>query len=119
MTTAGQRQVDAYIATAPKPVQPMLRQLRRVIRAAAPRADERISYGIPCYEQHGRVVYFAGYKGHVGLYIVGRAKKAYAKELKKYVTSKSTVRFPIGDPLPVTLIRNVVKARVKENEVAR
>ena len=94
----------------------MLRQIRRVIRAAAPKAEERISYGIPFYEHHGRVVYFAGYKNHVGMYVIGRAKITYAKELKRYMTSQATVRFPIGHPLPVTLIRKLVKARVKENE---
>lgn len=94
----------------------MLQQLRRVIRAAAPLAEERISYGMPFYEYRGRLVYFAGYRSHVGLYPVGQAKQIYATELKEYLTGKSTLRFPIGRPLPVALITKVVKARVKENE---
>ena len=116
MADSGQRDVDAYMAAAPKEAQPMLQQLRRVIRAAAPMAEERISYGMPLYEYRGRLVYFAGYKSHVGLYPVGQAKQIYAKELKEYLTGKSTLRFPIARPLPVALITKVVKARVKENE---
>jgi uncharacterized protein YdhG (YjbR/CyaY superfamily) len=64
-------QVDAYIAAAPVPAQPILRHLRQVIKAAAPKAEERISYGMPSYEYYGRLVYFAAFKNHVGLYAVG------------------------------------------------
>ena len=116
VTTAGQREVQAYIAAAPEAARPMLRQLRRLIRAAAPRANERLSYGIPFYEQNGRVAYFAGYQRHVGLYLVGEAKNRHAKELKRYRVAKATARFPIGEPLPVALITKLVKARIKENQ---
>jgi uncharacterized protein YdhG (YjbR/CyaY superfamily) len=109
-------QVDAYIAAAPVSAQPILRQLRSVIKAAAPKAEERISYGMPSYEYHGRLVYFAAFKNHVGLYAVGQEQDSYAKELSGYLSGKSTARFPIGQPLPIALIRKVVKARVKENE---
>jgi uncharacterized protein YdhG (YjbR/CyaY superfamily) len=106
-------QVDAYIAAAPVPAQPILRQLRHTIKSAAPKAEERISYGMPSYEYHGRLVYFAAFKNHVGLYAVGKEHDSYAKELSDYLTGKSTARFPIGQPLPVALIRRVVQARVK------
>jgi uncharacterized protein YdhG (YjbR/CyaY superfamily) len=108
-------QVDAYIAAAPVPSQPILRQLRHTIKAAAPKAEERISYGMPSYEYHGRLVYFAAFKNHVGLYAVGSEHDSYAKELSGYLSGKSTARFPIGQPLPVASIRRVVQARVKEN----
>ena len=108
--------VDAYIAAAPKAAQPMLRQLRRIIKDAAPKAKERISYSIPFYEYHGRLVYFAAHTKHVGLYVLGQTRKKYAKELKKYMAGKSTARFPFGHPLPVGLIKKVVKGRVQENE---
>jgi uncharacterized protein YdhG (YjbR/CyaY superfamily) len=111
--------VDAYIAAAAVPAQPMLRQLRRTIRAAAPKAEERISYGMPSYDFHGRLVYFAAFKNHVGLYAVGGEQDTYAKELSGYLSGKSTARFPIGGHLPIALIRRVVKARVKENEAGR
>jgi uncharacterized protein YdhG (YjbR/CyaY superfamily) len=112
------KSVDGYIAAAAMPAQPILRQLRQVIRAAAPKADERISYGMPTYEYHGRLAYFAAFKNHVGLYAVGKAHDMYAKELGAYLSGASTAQFPIGEPLPVDLIRNVVQARVKENEAA-
>ncbi|MDQ6877229.1 MAG: DUF1801 domain-containing protein [Candidatus Dormibacteraeota bacterium] len=116
MPDAGTRDVDTYIAAAPKSAQPMLRQLRQVIRAAAPRADERISYGMPFYEHHGRLVYFAGYEHHIGLYAAIPSNNSYASELKEYRAAKSAIRFPVGQPLPVALIRKVVEARVRENE---
>jgi uncharacterized protein YdhG (YjbR/CyaY superfamily) len=109
-------EVDGYIAAAPVPAQPILHQLRAVIKAAAPKAKEKISYGMPSYEYHGRLVYFAAFKNHVGLYAVGQEQDSYAKELSGYLSGKSTARFPIGQPLPIALIRKVVEARVKENE---
>jgi len=109
-------EVDEYIAAAPMPAQPTLRQLRHVIKTAAPKAEESISYGMPSYEYHGRLVYFAAFKNHVGLYAVGQEHDSYAKELSGYLSGKSTARFPIGQPLPIASIRRVVRARVKENE---
>src|SRR5215831_4336978 len=116
MTSAGQRDVDTYIAAAPEAAQPMLRRLRRLIKAAAPKAEEKISYGMPFYEHHGRLVYFGAWQKHVALYAAIPATNKYEKELKQYMGAKSTVRFPIGHPLPITLINKLVKARVKENE---
>jgi len=113
------RDVDAYIATAPKSVQPMLNELRQVIKSTAPEAKEKISYGMPTYEHHGRVAYFAGYEGHVGLYGVAHVKAAHDDEVAKYLESQSTLRFPVGQRLPVALIRKLIKARVKENEAER
>jgi uncharacterized protein YdhG (YjbR/CyaY superfamily) len=120
--TTGKRQpadVAAYIAAAPKAAQPMLRQLRQTIRTAAPAAEERISYGMPLYEHHGRLVYFAGYEHHVALYAAVPSNDLYAGELEKYMSARSTIKFPIGHPLPVALVSRVVKARVKENEAGR
>ena len=108
--------VDAYIAAAPLVAQPILRDLRQVIKAAAPKADETISYGMPSYDYHGRLVYFAAFKNHVGLYAVGQAHDGYSKGLSAYLSGKSTARFPIDKALPADLIRKVVRARVRENE---
>ena len=116
MKTGPAKDVAAYIAAAPAKARPMLRQLRRAIRAAAPKADERISYRMPYYHHHGRLIYFAAYANHIGLYIRGRAKGELAAELKPYQTSKATLRFPIGGKVPVGLVTKLVKARVKENE---
>ncbi|SRR6266852_105806 len=111
--------VDAYIVAAPKAVQPLLSQLREVIKTAAPQAKEKISYGMPSYDQHGRLAYFAGYEGHVGLYGVAHVASANDANVTKYLENQSTLRFPVGQRLPVALIRKLVKARVKENDAGR
>ena len=116
MSENGRADVDAYISSKPAAVQPMLRQLRQIIKAAAPKAEEKLSYGMAYYSYHGRLIYFAAHKDHVGVYPVGRSKTRYASELKPYLKPKETLRFPIGERLPVTLIRKVVRQRVKENE---
>ena len=105
------KDVDAYIAAAPKEAQPRLRQLRQVIKSAAPKALEKISYGIPFYEYHGRLIYFAGYKKHLALY-----PAQDAKGLERYQAAKGTLRFPLDEPLPITKIRSLVRARVKERD---
>ena len=112
----GKQAVDSYIAAAPKDAQPLLHQLRKTIKAAAPDAVERISYGMPHYEYKGRLVYFAAFKNHVGLYPAGDADKY--PEVKRYVAGAGTLRFPLGEPLPAGLIGKLVKTRVKENEAA-
>jgi uncharacterized protein YdhG (YjbR/CyaY superfamily) len=117
MATAGERAVDAYIAAAPAAVQPMLRELRQAIKSAAPKAQEKISYRMPFYAYHGRLIYFAAHRTHVGMYpIIGREKDLYAKELKPYMAAKATLQFPIGKPIPIALVKKVVKARAKDNE---
>jgi uncharacterized protein YdhG (YjbR/CyaY superfamily) len=108
--------VDAYIDAAPRAAQPLLRQLRSTIRTAAPQAQERISYGMPTYEHHGRLVYFAGYKGHVGVYGIAHVDEDVASGVKPYLDSRSTLRFPVDRPLPLPMIRRLVRARVKANE---
>lgn len=107
-------EVDAYIAAAPKAAQPLLRQLRAAIKAEAPNATERLSYGMPYYDLDGRLVYFALHAKHIGLYPVGHADRA--TELEKYLTGKGTLQLPLDQPLPIAAIRRLVKRRVKENE---
>ena len=110
--------VDAYIAAAPAAVQPRLRELRAVIRAEAPKATEKMSYGIPFYELGlkpgtfaSRLIYFAAQKKHIALYPAGDAKG-----LEEYLTERSTLRFPLGEPLPMARIRTFVRTRVKQRE---
>ncbi len=117
MATAGEQAVDAYISAAPKTIQPMLRRLRQAIKSAAPKAEEKLSYRMPFYAYHGRLIYFAAHKNHVGMYpIIGREKELYAKELKPYLAEKATLQFPIGQRLPIALVRKVVRERAKQNE---
>lgn len=107
-------EVDRYIAGAPRKAQPMLRQLRELIRAAAPKAEEGISYRMPHYHYRGPLVYFAVFKDHIGLYPAGYAEKY--SELKKYMSGKGTLRFPLGERLPAASITRLIEQRVKEKE---
>lgn len=117
MKTARQL-VDAYIADASPRARPMLRQLRRVIQSCAPKAAERLSYGMPYYSHFGRLVYFATFKNHVSLFVPGRPMKAFAKEVREYKAGAATLRFPIGTKVPLPLVKKLVTMRVRDNEEA-
>jgi len=110
------KDVDAYIAGTPKEAQGKLQALRATIRQAAPDAEERISYGMPYYHYKGRLAYFRLWKNHLGLYVPPPVIAESKKELKNYETAKATVRFPLDRPLPVALIKRLIKARMKKNE---
>lgn len=109
------KDVDAYIATFPRSVQVVLKKVRRTIRAAAPKATEVISYNIPAYRQYGMRVYFAGFKGHVGLYPPVRGNAALEKAVAKYAGPKGNLRFPYDEPLPLALIGRIVRHKVKQD----
>jgi uncharacterized protein YdhG (YjbR/CyaY superfamily) len=108
-------EVDAYMARFPKPVQTRLRQVRRVIRAAAPKATELISYRIPAYRQHGMLVYFAAFKAHIGLFPPVRDNEALRKSAAKYAGPKGNLRFPHDEALPLALISRIVRHKVKQD----
>jgi uncharacterized protein YdhG (YjbR/CyaY superfamily) len=108
--------VDEYIAAAEKNLQPTLEKLRATVRKAAPGAEETISYGMPAYKLHGQLVFFAAYKGHIGFYPTPAGIVPFKKELAVYNTSKGTVQFPLDKPLPIALITQIVKLRVKQAE---
>ncbi|MBI4976404.1 MAG: DUF1801 domain-containing protein [Spirochaetes bacterium] len=107
--------IDAYCAQFPPEVRKILQNLRSVIRKAAPDAVEKISYQMPAFTLNGVLVYFAAYKNHIGFYPTGNGIRAFQKELSSFETSKGTIRFPIDKPLPIALIKKIVKYRVKEN----
>lgn len=110
------KDIDNYIAMAPKEVQAKLVQLRKIIKAVAPESSEGISYGMPYYKYHGMIAGFAAFKNHIGFF--GALPEEHKQEfkLKGYETAKGTVRFPLDKPLPVALIKKLVKARVIENK---
>lgn len=110
------KDVDAYIAAASEGVRGKLKELRATIRKTAPDAEERISYGMPYYDYKGRLAYFAAFKKHIGLYVPTPVIEEHKSDLEDYETAKATVRFPIDKPLPVALIKKLVKARVKKND---
>ncbi|TDO28381.1 iron chaperone [Sediminibacterium goheungense] len=106
---------DAYIADFTADKQRLLIQMRATIRKAAPKADEKISYGMPCFFQEGNLVYFAAMKNHIGFYPTSSGVANFTKELEGYITSKGAIQFPLDKPLPVKLITMIVKFRVLEN----
>lgn len=112
------KDVDSYIESAPKEVRAKLVQLRKIIKTTAPKADERISYGMPYYEYKGRLAYFLAAKNHIGLYIPTPVIAEHRKGLRNYSTSAGTIRFPLDEVLPTALIRKLVRARIGKNENA-
>jgi uncharacterized protein YdhG (YjbR/CyaY superfamily) len=109
------RTIDDYISRFPKGVQVLLREMRLTIRQAAPEAEETISYRIPAFSFNGILVWFAAFKRHIGFYPHVSALAAFDKQLSKYKRAKGSVQFPLDKPLPLNLIREIVKFRVKEN----
>ncbi len=106
---------DGYIRDFPAATQAMLEQMRATIRAAAPNAEETISYNMPSYVLDGeRLVWFAGFKSHIGFYPGAAAIAEFKKELSPYKTAKGSVQFPVSDALPLRLIARMVKFRVKQ-----
>ena len=109
--------VDNYLAEVPLEARATLEKLRKTIKAVVPRAVEVISYQIPTFKLDGRMlVSYAAFKDHCSFFPGAAPIKAHEAELKSYQTSKGTIRFPTSKPLPATLVRKLVKTRIKENE---
>ncbi len=108
--------VDEYIASHGEPVRSALAQVRDAIRIAVPEAEELIAYNMPRYKLHGTVfVLFAGWKDHYSLYAATKSVlAAFKPELRRYKIGKGTIRFPLSEPVPVTLIELIAKLRAKE-----
>jgi len=112
--------VADYLKAVPPAQRALLKKVRQTIKAAAPKATEVISYGIPGYKYHGMLVYFAAFKEHCSLFGVGAAlMKQHHKALAPYKQSKGTIQFTVEKPLPLGLVRKLVKARVAQNEARR
>lgn len=107
--------IDEYIATFPDDIQKTLEELRATIKAAAPGAEEKISYQMPTFAMKGNLVHFAAFKNHIGLYPTPSGTQAFKRELSIYQGAKGSVKFPIDKPLPLELISKIVKFRVAEN----
>lgn len=110
--------VDAYIHSFPKDVQTLLEQVRATIKSSAPTAVESIAYGMPAYKTYGKpLIYFGGFKNHIGFYATPSGHSEFADELSKYIQGKGSVQFPVNQPVPYDLIRRMVVFRVKENDL--
>jgi uncharacterized protein YdhG (YjbR/CyaY superfamily) len=108
--------VSEYIASFPTATQKLLKQVRAVIKENAPAAEEGISYGMPGYKLNGPLVYFAAFKQHIGFYATPSGHKQFEKKLSKYKQGKGSVQFPLNEPMPLKLIAQMVRFRVKEND---
>ena len=115
MKTTSAETIDQYISEQPQAIQQKLKELRETIKKAAPKAEEKISYAMPTFAQHGNLVHFAAMKKHIGFYPAPSAIVEFKKELAHYETSKGAVQFPLDEPIPLTLVRKMVKFRVAEN----
>ena len=110
------RSIDEYIATFPEDVQSLLQAVRATIKAAAPNAEERISYQMPTFVLNGYLVYFAAWKNHIGFYPASSGvPEAFKEELSRYASAKGSLKFPFNEPLPLELISRIVEYRVAEN----
>jgi uncharacterized protein YdhG (YjbR/CyaY superfamily) len=107
--------IDTYIANFPEEVAELLQIIRIAIAVTAPNADEKISYGIPTFALKGNLVHFAAFKNHIGFYPGSSGIENFKDDLKAYETSKGTIRFPFGEPIPIDLIKKIVAFRVKQN----
>lgn len=108
--------VDAYLADVPEPACSTLKHIRAVIQSLVPpETTEVISYGIPMFKYHGMLVGYAAFKDHCSLFPTGSGVERFSKELRNYSTNKGTIRFPSDKPLPDSLLKKIVQARIAEN----
>lgn len=111
-------EVEKYIAAFPPEVQKIMHEIRRIITDEAPDAVEGMAYGMPGYKTHGKpLVYFAGYKKHIGFYATPTGHSAFAEELAHYKQGKGSVQFPLDKPIPYDLISRMTVFRALENSV--
>jgi uncharacterized protein YdhG (YjbR/CyaY superfamily) len=107
--------IDEYIAAFPKNIQAILKTLRATIKSAAPDAEEKISYRMPTFFLKKNLVHFAAFKYHIGFFPTSSGVRAFEKELSNYKHSTGSIQFPMDKPLPLALVKKIVKFRVSEN----
>jgi uncharacterized protein YdhG (YjbR/CyaY superfamily) len=107
--------IESYIADFPENTRSLLEKVRETIKNVVPEAEEVISYQMPAFKYHGILVWFAGYKNHIGFYPAASGIQKFKNELSGYKGAKGSVQFPIDKPLPLDLIKKIVEFRVTEN----
>ena len=114
-TKKGFASIDEYIEYFPQETQKILKEIRTTIKAAAPQAEEKISYQMPTFFLNGNLIHFAAFKNHIGLYPTPSGTEAFKEEIAKYKNAKGSIQLPIDEPMPLKLISRIVKFRVAEN----
>ncbi|MDJ1472165.1 DUF1801 domain-containing protein [Cytophagaceae bacterium DM2B3-1] len=114
MVTTNATTIDEYIAGFPDNIQQILNQIRATIKAAAPEAQEAIKYAMPTFVLNGNLVHFAAFKNHIGFYPAPVGIEAFKEQLSGYKGAKGSVQFPLDKPMPLKLITDIVKFRVKD-----
>lgn len=109
------KNIDEYHASFPPGIQKILQQLRNTIKQAAPKAEETISYNMPAFKLNKNLVYYAANKEHIGFYPTPNPIIIFKDELTTFKTSKGAIQFPLDKPLPIALIKKIVKFRVTED----
>jgi uncharacterized protein YdhG (YjbR/CyaY superfamily) len=107
--------IDEFIVKFPEEIQAILQKIRQIIHTAAPDAQETIKYGIPTFTLNGNLVHFSAYKHHVGFYPAPSGIEKFNQELALYKKSKGAIQFPLDQPIPYELIKQIVQYRVEEN----
>jgi uncharacterized protein YdhG (YjbR/CyaY superfamily) len=109
--------IDEYIANFPSDIQEILQEIRLTVSQAAPKASEKISYGMPTFTLEGNLVHFAAFKKHIGFYPTPSGTTKFQQEILAYKHAKGSIQFPLEEPMPLDLIVQIVKFRVEENLV--
>jgi uncharacterized protein YdhG (YjbR/CyaY superfamily) len=115
MRTGAARTIDEYIAASAPEAQAILTQIRKTVRAAAPEAEELISYRMPAFRLRGILVYFAAFKAHIGFFPPVSGDASLEKALSPYAGPKGNLKFPLDQPIPYDLIKRIVLLRVKQD----
>jgi uncharacterized protein YdhG (YjbR/CyaY superfamily) len=113
--TRGPRTIAAYIATFPPDVRTILKKIRATVAAAAPDAEEKISYRIPAFAQDGILIYFAAFKTHIGVFPPVSGDPRLERALSRYRGPKGNLKFPLDEPVPYGLIKRIVAHRLRQN----
>lgn len=113
-TSISEKNINKYIKQFTPTIQKKLNSIRELIKKISPEANETIKYGIPTFVLSENLVHYAAFKNHIGFYPTSSGTKKFKDELTKYKTSKGAIQFPLDNPLPLTLIKKIVKFRITE-----
>lgn len=108
-------EIESYIEAFPEAAKTAMKEVYGAIKAVVPDAKEKISYGMPALEWAGPLVYFGGFRNHIGLYALPSGNTAFQAELQHYKTGKGSIQFPLDEPMPLDLIKRIVQFRIEEN----